>query len=145
MRQYSIDRVELTWQGLDFKPGLAAGSSIVEARTTASFSDKTSAMGELIRVYSADKSGTLTILVNQESQLHQDLKALSAADRLNRNIVGAMVMKDTSSGEQYTYKNSYIQTDPDETRGTESTDVSWNFRFESIEKSVSANQNLVGN
>ena len=37
MKQYSIDRVELSWQGLDFKEGLASGSTITEARVAPSW------------------------------------------------------------------------------------------------------------
>ena len=145
MRQYSIDHVELTWQGLDFKPGLAAGSTIVEARTTPSFSQKTSANGEAIRVGNPDRTGTLSVLVNQESQLQQQLVVLAKDDQLNRNIVGAMVLKDTTSGEQFTYQNAYITVQPDETRATESSDFTWVFNFEKIERTVSEDQNLVGN
>jgi hypothetical protein len=144
MRQYSIDHVELTWQGLEFKPGLAAGSTITEARTAPSWTIKAQANGAAIRVYSPDRTGTVSVLVNQEAALQQQLRALAQTDRLDRDIVGPMVLKDTSSGEQFTYKNAFIQTQPDEIRGTESSDFTWVFMFEDIEKTVSVDQNLVG-
>lgn len=144
MRNYSIDQYNLTWQNLDFAEGLAAGSSFVEARTTPAFTMKMSARGKGIRVYNTDRSGTTTILVNSESKLNQDLRALAKQDRLTRDVVGAMVGKDSSSGEQFTYKNAFIVTEPDETRATESTDVAWVFMWEDIDKTVSTDQNLVG-
>ena len=144
MRQYSIDAVEVSWFGLDLKAGLAQGTSITEARTTASFSNKPTGMGKVVRVYNPDRSGTVSIVVDQESQTHQDLRALALADRIARNVVGPMVVRDMTSGEVFYYKNSYIATEPDETRGTESATFTWVFNFEEIAKTVSANQNIIG-
>ena len=145
MRQYSIDHVELGWEGLDLKEGLAAGSTITEARTAPSWSMKTSANGEGIRTFSPDRSATISILVNQESKTHQQLRQLAKDDRDNRNVVGAMVLKDITSGEQFTYHNAFIVTDPDEVRATESSDFTWVFMCDRITKTVAINNNLVGN
>ena len=145
MRQYSIDHVELGWEGLDLKEGLAAGSTITEARTAPSWSMKTSANGEGIRTFNPDRSATISILVNQESKTHQQLRQLAEDDRDNRNVVGLMVLKDTTSGEQFTYVNAFIVTDPDEVRATESSDFTWVFMCERITKTVAINNNLVGN
>lgn len=145
MRQYSIDHVELDWEGLDLKEGLAAGSTITEARTAPSWSMKTSANGEGIRTFNPDRSATISILVNQESKTHQQLRQLAKDDRDNRNVVGAMVLKDITSGEQFTYHNAFIVTDPDEVRATESSDFTWVFMCDRITKTVAINNNLVGN
>ena len=144
MRQYDITKVEVSWFGLDLKQGLAQGTSITEARTTASFSSKPTGMGPVVRIYNPDRSGTVSIVVDQESQTHQDLRALATTDRIARNIVGPMVVRDMTSGEVFYYKNSYISTEPDETRGTESATFTWVFNFESVEKTVSANENIIG-
>ena len=144
MRQYSIDHVELGWEGLDLKEGLAAGSTITEARTAPSWSMKTSANGEGIRTFNPDRSATISILVNQESKTHQQLRQLAKDDRDNRNVVGAMVLKDITSGEQFTYHNAFIVTDPDEVRATESSDFTWVFMCDRITKTVAINNNLVG-
>ncbi len=55
-----------------------------------------------------------------------------------------MVLKDTTSGEQFTYVNAFIVTDPDEVRATESSDFTWVFMCERITKTVAINNNLVG-
>lgn len=147
MRQYSIDGVELAWLGLDFKEGLAAGTSITEARTAPSWTIKATGQGRAVRVYNPDRTGTLSVVVDQESQLHQSLLDISRADRnpATRNQVGAMVLKDTSSGEVVNFKNTFITTDPDLTRGTESATFTWVFGFEDVEKeTVDPLTNLVG-
>ena len=58
--------------------------------------------------------------------------------------MGPMVVLDTSSKEQLKYKNAYIITQPDEVRAAESADFTWVFAYESFEKTVAADNNLVG-
>lgn len=145
MRQYSIDHVEVSWFGLDLKPGLATGTSITEARTAPGWSNKPTGQGKVVRVYNPDRSGTLSVVVDQESQTHQDLRALALTDRQSRNVVGPLVVHDTTSGEFFYYKNSYISAEPDETRGTESATFTWVFNFEEVEHAPATVSNVVGN
>jgi hypothetical protein len=147
MRQYSIDGVSLAWLGLDFKEGMAAGTVITEARSAPSWTMKATGQGRAVRVYNPDRTGTLSVVVDQESQLHQSLLDIARADRNPsvRDKVAAMVMSDASSGEAVTWKNSFITTDPDLTRGTESATFTWVFGFESVDKTtVDPLTNLVG-
>ena len=145
MRQYSIDKVELTWALLDFKEGMAQGTTITEARTATSWTVKPTGQGPVVRVYNPDRSGTTTVLVDQESKLHQQLLLIAGLDRQLRNQVFPMVMNDTSSGQVTTYVNAFIMSDPDETRGTESATFSWVFGWENVVRAPNVNdQNLVG-
>ena len=149
MRQYSIDNVELAWLGIDFKEGLAAGTSIQEARSVPSFSMKPSgAVPKVTRVYDPNRSGTVTIIVDQESVLHQQLKAIANADRIpaTRTQVADMVLKDNTANEEITWKNAHIVSIPDRSRGVESTTFSWVFNFEDFKDEEVANlTNIVGN
>lgn len=145
MRQYSIDKVEITWADLDFKEGLAQGTSVVEARTAPTYTVKPTGTGKVVRVYNPDRSGTVSITVDQESQLHKDLRLIAIADVLNRDQVFPMLITDGSTGETFLYSNAFIQTEPDETRGTESATFTWVFMFESVRKlNGLADTNLVG-
>jgi hypothetical protein len=147
MRQYSIDQVELSWLGLDFKEGLAQGTSITEARTSPSWTVKPTGQGKSVRVYNPDRTGTVSVLVDQESQLHQSLLSIHQADQnpATRTQVATMSLKDTSSGEVASFLNCFISTEPDLTRGTESSAFSWVFAFEDVTKEpVTTLTNLVG-
>ncbi len=148
MRQYAIDNIELAWLGLDFKDGLAAGTSIQEARAVPSWSMKPSgAVPKITRVFDPNRSGTVTITVDQESQLHQDLLAIANADSnpSTRTQVANMVLKDNSSAEEITWKNAFIQTIPDRSRGVESTTFAWVFGFEDFaNEAVETLANVVG-
>lgn len=149
MRQYSSDLFEFTWMELDFAEGLASGTFMVEARSVASWSMKPTARGKVVRVFNPDRSGTLTFTVDQESTLHQQLLAISQADRdpAQRDQVDLGKMADTSSGAVTNYQNLFILTDPDESRGNESATFDWVFGFEAIEREPNETNadNLVGN
>ena len=133
MRQYSIDHVEANWFGLSLKEGYAVGSAITEARTTPSWTNKPTGQGKVVRVYNPDRSGTISFLIDQESQTQANLTALAITDRVSRNVVGTMVVWDTTSGDIFYYKNAYIATDPDMVRATDSSVFTWVFNFESVE------------
>jgi hypothetical protein len=138
MKAYNSNSVEITWQGLDFKEGLASGTLISFTRTGPSFTMKDQANGKVIRSFNPTLSGTATITVNQSSQLYQDLLAQAQLDRVNQNVVGPMVIKEVSSGRQVTLKSAFIQTVPDETFAMEDSDISWVFGFEAIENTNGA-------
>ena len=147
MRQYSSDKVDIAWLGLDFGEGLATGTFITEARTSPTFTQKMQARGQAVRVFNTDKSGTVTNTVDQESALHQQLLALAEEDRdpEKRNIVGVMVIREVGISVMR-YSNAYIMTEPDETRGTESASFGWVFAFEAkTSENIPEPANLVGN
>lgn len=147
MRQYSIDNVEVGWLGLDFKEGLAQGTSITVTKTTVAFTQKPRGIGGTTRVYNPDRSGTVTFLIDQESQLHQSLKGLANSERTpsGRDKVGEMAIRDLTSGEILKLKNAFITAIPDYVRGTESQVFSWVFGFEDFEdEEVTTLSNVVG-
>ena len=150
MRQYSADQVEISWQGLDFNEGLATGTFQQEAQNTPKYSTKVGkSRNSQYRTRSTDRSGTNTLLVDMESQLHQDLVALSNTDDDpgTATIVGKMTVKDLSTGEIMEYENSFIQTDADQSKSTEPGTASWVFAYGLRTKKPvdsSQNTNLVG-
>lgn len=148
MRQYSIDNVELSWLSLDLKEGLAEGTSITEARNAPTFTQKMSGLGKGRRVYNPDRSGTVSIVMDQESVTHQKLKGIANSEKnpATRDKVGNLVLRDLSSGEEIRWKNAYITSIPDRIRGTESQTFTWVFAFEDFEDEEVTNLlNTVGN
>lgn len=150
MRQYSADQVEIAWQGLDFNEGLASGTFQQEAQNAPKYSLKVGkSRNSQYRTRSTDRSGTNTLLVDMESQLHQDLIALSNTDDNpeTANIVGKMTVKDLSTGEIMEYENTFLLTDSDQAKSTEPGTASWLFGYGIRTKKPvesSQNTNLVG-
>lgn len=145
-RQYGIDKVELTWAGLDLKEGVAVGTFLQEARTGQNWTVKPTGTGGIVRTFNPDRSGTVTVTMDQESKTHQQLNNIALLDRVGRNQVFPMVMYDTSSKETYSYINAFILGEPDEGRATESLTFAWVWGFERKEKITPADDaNIVGN
>ena len=147
MRQYSIDKQEIGWLGLDLKAGLAVGTSLAEAIASPAFAQKQTAMGRVVRNHVPGSSGTVSLTVDRETQLLQDLIAISNADRdpNQRDKVADMVRKDTESGAEVRYTNAYIVTIPDDTLGTELATVTVVWAFEARKMlPAQPSQNIVG-
>ncbi len=146
MRQYSIDRIEISWNGIDLKPGLAQGTSITEARNADDFTLKPTGQNKVVRVYNPDNSGSLSIVLDPESNEHKQMRRALQQDRLTRDQVAPCVVRDNSSGEVFTFKNTSIGKEPDETRGTESGTATWVLLFEDSDKTAPLDDaNAIGN
>ena len=132
MRQYSIDQVELSWRGLDFKEGLSAGTSIVEALTAGGFAMTATAIGRATRTYDPNRMGTVTVTTDQTSDITRQLTAIWNQDKIaaTRDKVGPMKMFDASSGDVVTWKNAHIANRVPVSRGTEVVSFAWVFNFE---------------
>jgi len=145
MRQYAIEKVEISWLSLNLKEGLAQGTMIQEAKAAPRYTTKSTGTGGIVRVRNPDRSGRLTITVDQESKLHQQLWAIMLADDASGAIAAPIVMSDLTSGEVFTYTNAFIADEPDEQRGSESTTFAWVFAYEAkIKIPSSGDVNVVG-
>ena len=145
MRQYSFDRISLSWTGLDLTPGLAEGTSVTIRLTNPTWTQRFDGLGGTIRLFNADRSGECDILVNSESKTHQQLLALALSDRLTRAIQAPLYMKDSSTKERFLMTNAYLLTTPDEIRANTSVDVTWTFAYTSFDHQPNVgNNNLVG-
>ncbi len=127
LRQYAIDGVEFTWNGLDFKPGFAATTFVTITSNVPTSTYKPTANGGGVRVFNVDRSKGLVVTVDQESTLHQQLLAVMNQDRQTRDQVADGKLNDTSSGEVWNLNKMFIAGDPDISRGIESTTFDWTF------------------
>ena len=148
-RQYAIELVEIAWAltglSIDLKEGIAAGTSIQEAKASPRFTVKQTGTRSVVHVRGPSRNGELTITVDQESKTHQQLTERMIADDLTNNVVGPIVMVDLSSGEVFKYRNARIINEPDESRGVESATFAWVFGYEEkIKIPGGGDENVVG-
>jgi len=145
MRQYSADRVTLSWQGLDLSRDLAAGSFLRARAMEATWTAKKNGLGGAVRFYHPGQGGELEIIVGALTRSHQNLLALATADRLTRAIRGPLVMIDNNTGERIVWTAAYIVTTPDEARATAALDAVWTFAYTEVRrKPVSGAKPFVG-
>ncbi len=147
-RTYSIDQVALAWKNIDFSEGLATGSSITESHSGPGTTVTSSAVGNAISTYDPNLTGTLTVLVDQTSDLHRKLIGVWNAYKnpdTRSSQFGTAVMRDASSSFTANYLAFHTLKEPEEVRGTEAAVFSWTFGYEKREKSYTdANSNVVG-
>ncbi len=141
MRQHDITNQSLAWFSLDFEEGHAAGTMLQESRTGPRWTYRPGGNGKLYRSFQPDDSGTIAITVVQESKLHMALLAYAETDRLTKALVGPMVLVDNQSGLGIVWSNAFLMTVADEARGTDGTEFTWTWVFESRATVVPTDQN----
>lgn len=145
MRQYSADRVTLTWVGLDLGKDLAAGSFIRPRSEGATWTAKKNGHGGVVRFYHPGQGGEVEVTIGATTPAHQALLALATADRLTRAIRGPLIMSDPSTGEQIVWTAAYLVTTPDDARASTALDVVWVFSYTAAQrKPVIADKSAVG-
>lgn len=132
-RNYSIDQVSLNWLGIDLTEGLSEGTPIQEAKANPRWTLVMGAKGRGTRVENRKRNGTLTLTVDQSSQLHTTLTNLVLADDVSKDKVGDIVLRDRTSGKEYVYHNAFIEDVPDEGWGETLGQLSWVFLYEKKE------------
>lgn len=140
---HSIKNNLLTWDGLAFAGGLAAGTSMVEASTAASTLATPYANGSLAVSEETDRSGTLAVTIVAGSQLHADLlEREQSSTRIFKNAT----RRNLDTGVTETYKNMHIANRGDESVGVAESTLVWTFRFEAKTSQVPAQPlgNVVG-
>jgi hypothetical protein len=135
VRQYGPDLIEITWAvvnvvPVNLKEGLAAGPFIQPARSTQRWTQRHDGMGGVVRFYNPNRSGALTILIDQESQTHQRLITLSNIDEVARAIVGPIVVRDGNNREVNVYTKAYIVSQPDIPKGQTAGIVPWIWNYQ---------------
>jgi len=144
MRQYSFDRCDYVWGGLDLKPGMASGDSFVEADPPPAWINRPTGMGKVVSQYQTARNSACTVLIDPESDVHKLLRRRAQQDRLTRDQVYDLTVRDNSTGEVFTYTNTRITQEPGETRGQEMSPLAWIFSFEDRTKTTPTGNNVVG-
>lgn len=94
-KTYSPKRVELIINGTPMK-GFADGTFISVERTSDAFTTNVGADGEASRTHSSDKTGKVTLTLQQTSDSNDFLSALVIADEKTLKSQFALLLKDTN-------------------------------------------------
>jgi hypothetical protein len=149
IHNHSADTVESAWIIGDLTPGFANGNFLTETEGAGGWTQKQNAHGtHTIRTFVPEKGGSLTLLVDAETLVHQQLLAVYNLDSkpATRSQVGNFVMKDTALGEVIRWVNAYIAKRPNVVKGSESQVYSYVFNYERKEQeTLNTLSNVVGN
>ena len=144
MRQYSADRVKVSFFGADLSEGLASGTFIRIARNSSTWTQKSNGVGGVVHLFNRDLSGEASLQIDAESKVHQILVTLANTDRLVRSIVGPLLITDKNTKEVTLCNKARISTIPNIQKGTQAAVLSWVFIFEAVvNQSFGFNANAV--
>lgn len=108
VRTYSPKKVQLIVGGLIIQ-GYAEDTFITAERNTDAFTRSTGADGETSRVHSPDRSGMITLTLQQTSQSNDALSALAAADDLSLQGTFPVLLKDNNGTTLATGQEAWIR------------------------------------
>jgi len=127
--QYSSDKFNVNYLGLDLTPGLVDGSSITWRTSAPDVSFRKNGLGGGIYVWSSDRSGEVDCFIHAASPTHQKLLALYIGIRAAKIIQGPLIVNDLWNKQNTILSGAIPLKMPDESRGTELGAVVWTFAF----------------
>lgn len=128
LRTYDPKQVIFTWSGLVLT-GFAAGTVITAARTTDLWEMIAGSDGEVTRIKSNDRSGTVAVTLQQGSASNELLMAKVLEDEIANTAIGALLVKDFTSPTAFLAgPQAFIKRMPDWARASaDESNVEWMF------------------
>ena len=105
--------------------GYADGTFVKVARSTDNFTLSVGADGEPSRVHSPDKSGTITVTLQQTSDSNDVLSALSIADDLSLRGTVPVLVKDNNGRTLVESNTAWVKKLPDSEYSKEMSQREW--------------------
>lgn len=140
--QYSMDQHIAVFGNQEIL-GFADGDVIKVARSKPVFTTKVGAKGDVTRVRTADKTGTIMITLQAGAASNDYLAGLISADESSGSSILPIMIKDLNGNFLVTAEKAWITKYPDETRGEDGPSREWEiFCAELIMVSGSASTGL---
>ena len=107
-------------------------SQITVARDNPAYEMVIGADGEATRVKSNDRSGTITITLQQSSPSNDDLSTIALSDELSNTGVRPFFMKDNLGTTIYSAASAFIEKIPDAGFAKTATDRVWVLKTDNL-------------
>jgi hypothetical protein len=124
VKSYDPAKVTITFAGIIVE-GYADGTFITAARNNPSFSLKVGSSGEGARAKSNDRSGIVTLTLQQSSASNDLLSAQAALDEASGDGIGSLLIKDLSGTTLCSAETAWIQKPADVEYAKEISDRQW--------------------
>lgn len=132
---YDPLRVVGSFRGIPWL-GYFAGSFIKAVRTEAIFSTSVGAGGDVTRVRSRDRSGTVTLLTQAESPTNDLLSAVVQEDELFGTGFGPLMIKDLNGTTLLLSTFAWVQQWPEYEAADDASGREWSFGCAELEKFI---------
>ncbi len=144
VRTYAADEVRIIVGGLPIS-GLADGTFVTIDRDEQAFNKVTGADGSTSRAKTANRSGSITLTLQQTSPSNDYLTGLMVADEQGSNGVVPMLVKDESGNTVAATGAAWVQQAPSQEYSKEVSEREWVMDCARIDMFVGGNESQGGN
>jgi hypothetical protein len=132
---YSPNKIQMVWNAI---PMLAFmdGSFVTVERTADGFTRTPGAHGDVTRVQSHDRGGSVTVSLMWQSPTNDLLSAAARTDELYGTETGPLLVKDLNGTSLFTAEVAWIRKVPTSEFGTDAPSREWIFDCAEIEMLV---------
>jgi len=131
-KQYDPTKNVFVYQGHVIK-GFAPGTFITAERDNDSFTDEVGADGAVVRVYSADKRGTITITLMGEADSNDILSTLMVSDERTKRAYGNCELSNLNTKVLIAAENAWVMKPANYEAADTVSPREWKIRCASIE------------
>ena len=114
-------------------------SQVTVARDNPAWEMVIGADGEATRVKSNDRSGTITLTLQQSSPSNDDLSLIAAADELSNTGLRPVYIKDNLGTSLFTAVSAYIEQVPEAAYGKTQNDRVWVIKTDNLVANLGGN------
>jgi hypothetical protein len=137
VRTYDPKKIAIIVGGVPLS-GFADGTMVKASRSVDTFSKKSGVDGIITRTHHHDRSGEITVSLNQSSPSNDYLSAIAKVDEESNAGVVPVLIKDAlpatgSVGSTFVAAKAWIRKPPDAEYGDESTNRDWVFDVDDFE------------
>jgi len=123
-KNYDPALIVVTFAGIQIG-GYAAGTFVKSERSEDAFSKKSGSKGDITRVRSRDRSGSITVTLMAESPTNDQLSARAVIDEVSGLGSGAAFIKNLNGTTLVTAPHAWIRKLPVVEYGNEAGDREW--------------------
>lgn len=128
MDTYNPNDILIDFDGGDLTAGIAKGVFVKVSRTSDQFTTSVGSRGEVTRVESNDKTGTVVITLKRSSAANNILSA-----KLAQKVVGPLLVKDLGGSELVHGGEAWVVKYADIEESNEDTDRVWTLAVADLE------------
>ncbi len=127
LRTFDPEKVTVTWSpptgAIDMTEGLIDGDgAITEAKDAPEWTRRGDRNGNMLRIKSCKKGGTLSLTYVAEAPIQNELSALINTDQQTGTVIGVLKVKDLNGSTVAVYTGAFIESGPPLSFGTSAAD-----------------------
>lgn len=123
-KQYDPGQIVVIFKGVQIL-GYASGTFVKASRTKETFAMSVGAGGDVVRVRSRDKTGSVAITIQAASPTNDVLTGFIASDEATGSGVGALLIKDLYGTTLITADKAWLEKPADGEYAADSPDREW--------------------